>query len=103
MNEQHHPPTLPEILGDLDNEELSSSPEPVRVPLVIYVGDDRRIVGDAIVKGNEIEAFIEPAKGRDLVRLVQDGTINSVSVTFNAPPAIPVLGENGHVRWKKDY
>lgn len=83
--------------------EPPAGEEPVRVPLVIYIGDDRKIIGDAIVKQDgEIEAFIDPVKGRDLAHLVERGILQNVSITFNAPPAIPQL-EDGHIRWKKDY
>lgn len=82
--------------------ELNTGDEPVRVPLVIYFGGERKIVGDAVVTGDKIEAFIDPAKGRNIADAITRGVIQTVSVQFNAPPAIPVL-ENGHVRWKKDY
>ena len=102
-NPSTEPPTLAECLEGLDSEELESGPMPVRVPLVIYIGEERRIIGDAVVKGNEIEAFIDPPKGRTLAKAIEQGVIDNVSVTFNPPPAVPVLNEDGHVQWRKTY
>lgn len=76
--------------------------EEVHVPLVIYIGDERKIIGEARVIGNCVEAYIIPADGNDLARMVTNGIIQDVSVSFNAPPAVPV-DENGHIRWLKTY
>jgi hypothetical protein len=76
--------------------------ESIRVPLTIYVGEERRILGHAIVTGNDVQAYYDPVADQPLLQAIQHGTIQSVSLQFNAPPAIPVL-EDGHVRWKKAY
>lgn len=54
------------------------------VPLVVYIGGERRIVGDAEVVGNEIHAHI--AEGGHLERMISDGVISTVSVGFEIPP-----------------
>jgi hypothetical protein len=76
---------------------------PVKVPLTIYIGEERRIIGEAVVTGNKVEAYIVPADGDVLPRLVNDGTVQNVSVSFNEPPATPIVDDNGHIRWRKDY
>jgi hypothetical protein len=105
-NPETEPPSLPDILGKLDDEATTLGGDlPARVPLVIYIGDERKIVGDAVVRQDGIiEAHVDPPKGRHLAELVTIGMIRDVSVTFNAPPAVPILDpDTGHVRWKKDY
>lgn len=101
-NPDTEPPTLSDCLESLDSEELALGPPDtqLRVPLVIYIGSKRRVVGDAVVRGNNIEAFIDPVKGRTLERAVIDGTLQNVSVELNPAPAVPVL-EDGHVHWRK--
>jgi hypothetical protein len=77
--------------------------EPVHVPLVIYIGGVRRIIGDATVEGEQVAAHIhdeEPAK--ELCHLIENGVIQSVSVAFNAPPSTPVW-KDGSIRWEKNY
>lgn len=87
----------------MNDEEILDIHPPVKVPLVIYIGEERRIIGEAIVVGNRVEAYITPADEPEvLCRMVENGLIQNVSVAFNAPPAIPV-GENGDIRWVKNY
>jgi hypothetical protein len=76
--------------------------EPVHVPLVVYVGDEKKVIGDAVVKGDQISAFIEPAVGECLEKLLEHGVIQNISVTFNAPPSVPIL-RDGTIRWVKSY
>lgn len=104
-NPDTEPSSLPDILGTLDSDEINLGPpdEPVRVPLVIYIGGIKRIIGDALVRGNMVEAYIDPVKGRTLERSIIDGTLTTVSIEFNPAPAVPVLNEDGHVTWRKDY
>ena len=105
-NPDTEPPSLPDILGSLDDDGTTLGTDlPARVPLVIYIGDERRIVGDAVVMPDgQIEAHVDPPKGRHLAELIQNDIIKNVSVTFNAPPAVPFFDPvTGHVRWKKDY
>jgi hypothetical protein len=87
------------------DEELGHSlaHEPVRVPLTVYIGEERHILGEAVVVGNHVKAYILPGVGKDLGDLVQNGLIQNVSVTFNAPPATPVLTETGTIKWVKHY
>jgi hypothetical protein len=66
--------------------------EPKTVPLSIYIDDEKYIVGKATVIGRKVHAQIEPKDGRNLERLVQEGIINGVSVTFTTEgPAHPEL------------
>jgi hypothetical protein len=76
-----------------------------RVPLTVYIGGIKRIVGYAEVEGDQINAYIDPKAdiGQILVNLVTDGVIQTVSVAFNAPPATPVVGKDGQVNWLKNY
>ncbi len=87
------------------DEELARSPEqePVRVPLTIYIGEERHILGEAVVVGNHVTAHVLPGVGRTLGDLVQNGLIQNVSVAFNAPPATPVLTEAGKIKWVRNY
>jgi hypothetical protein len=75
--------------------------EPVTVPLVIYIGDERRIIGEANVVCGVVEAHIHPATegSKDLADLITGDVIRSVSLTFNAPPALPFF-EDGRVKWR---
>jgi hypothetical protein len=76
-----------------------------RVPLTVYIGGIKRIVGYAEVEGDQINAYIDPKAdiGQILVDLVTDGVIQTVSVAFNAPPATPVIEDGGRVIWRKNY
>ena len=93
-----HDPAIPEeALRELNH---------VHVPLTVYIGDERRIIGEAVVTGNQIEAYIDqgshPESTGLLCRMIQDGIIQDVSVTFNAPPATPVC-RDGSIRWVRNY
>lgn len=100
----------PDITGEIPDEALkqaidkqAANTEPLRVPLVIYIGDVKRIIGEALVTGPKVEAYITPAEDTDVLeRMVRDRVITNVSVAFNAPPAIPVM-RDGNIRWEKDY
>ena len=82
---------------------LSALPDtPIHVPLTVYVGDNKKIVGDAVIEGNMVEAHIDNELGKELAHFVETGIIQSVSVAFNAPPAIPLL-RDGTIRWVKNY
>jgi hypothetical protein len=78
----------------------------VHVPLVVYIGNQRRILGEAVVTGDGIEAYIAEENHGDAVRflveMITHGVIQNVSVTFNAPPAIPVY-KDGNITWVKNY
>ncbi len=76
--------------------------EPIRVPLVIYIGDERKIIGEADVVGDKVTGYIDPQLGKDLGSLVNDGTIQNVSVAFNAPPSTPVC-RDGRIKWIRNY
>jgi hypothetical protein len=90
--------------GIHDCPEISHlAEEPVYVPLTIYVGNDRRIIGDARVVGNRVEAVIHPKPGEELFQLAREGIIQSVSVAFNAPPATPIVEDGKHIRWVRNY
>ncbi len=92
-----------EILEDINVAVEARPSGPVHVPLVIYIGDERKILGDAIIAGNQVEAFIHPGENsKTLGDLVEEGIIQSISVAFNAPPSTPVL-KDGTIRWMKSY
>jgi hypothetical protein len=89
------------ITGSVPEPRVPS--DPVEVPLVIYIGDVRRIIGRAVVTGGEVSAYIDQSLGTaDLVSMITDGVIQGVSVSFNAPPATPVY-RDGTIRWEKNY
>jgi hypothetical protein len=89
--------------GMLDNRPgITVLPEePVYVPLVIYIGEDRRIIGDARVTGNRVECYIHPDPGNDLCEMVRKGVLQTITVSFDAPPRTPVL-EGEHIRWMRN-
>ena len=78
-----------------------------RVPLTVYIGGIRRIIGEAVVEDDgRIEAYIDPKAdiGQALVDLVQEGVLQTVSIAFNAPPATPRIDpETGAISWHKNY
>lgn len=76
--------------------------KPLKVPLVLYIGEERKIIGEAVVTGDEITAYVTPQRDHILRDLIENDVIQSVSVTFNAPPAIPVF-KDGTVRWVRHY
>ncbi len=76
--------------------------QPIRVPLVIYIGNERKIIGEADVVGEQVTGYIDPRLGKDLGSLVDDGTIQTVSVAFNAPPSTPVF-RDGRIKWIRNY
>lgn len=82
------------------------------VPLTVYIGGKRRIIGTARVEGDQIEAYINPKSyldpeasnaGQELLQLIIDGVIMDVSIAFNAPPATPVVTKDGKIDWLKNY
>lgn len=87
------------------DEELagSAASEPVRVPLTVYIGDERHILGEADVVGNKVTAYILPGIGRELGDLVTNGLIQNISVAFNAPPATPKITPEGKIKWVRNY
>jgi hypothetical protein len=90
-----------QITGEVPGPRAPS--DPVEVPLVIYIGNLRRIIGRAVVTGGEVSAYIDPSLGTaDLEHMITDGIIQGVSVSFNAPPATPVY-KDGTIRWEKNY
>jgi hypothetical protein len=76
-----------------------------RVPLTVYIGGIKRIVGNAEVEGDQINAYIDPKAdiGKALIDLVNNGVLQTVSIAFNAPPATPVVDKDGQVQWHKNY
>jgi hypothetical protein len=90
----------PEIVGEIPDlpdgftfQALPGSPQ--TVPLTIYIGEEKHIVGTATVIGRKVHAQITSRDGRHLEQLVQQGIIDGVSVYFStvgpAMPAHPVL------------
>lgn len=76
--------------------------ENITVPLVIYVGDERRVIGDAVITGGEVRCFVDKIRGGKILEEIREERLTSLSVEINPPPATPVL-RDGHVRWVKDY
>ncbi len=80
----------------------------VHVPLTLYIGNERRIKGDAVVTGNGIEAYFNGEvdsyrdAGEFLLRMIELGAILDVSVAFNAPPAVP-LYKDGKIKWMRNF
>lgn len=94
------------VTGDVpDIPKQPTAGDRRRVPLEVYIGGIRRIVGHAEIEGDRIDAYIDPKAdiGQILVDLVTDGIIQTVSVAFNAPPATPVVDKDGRVNWHKNY
>jgi hypothetical protein len=85
--------------------EVPGLPEhqPVRVPLTIYIGEERHILGEAEVVGNQVFAYVLPGIGRDLGDLIRNGSIQNMSVAFNTPPSTPKVTDGGRIRWIRNY
>lgn len=82
----HYPYGVPYV----KDAPLQIPAEPKKVPLVIYVGGERRIIGTATITDNEVASYIDRDDGQELERLIQSGIIGSVSITFKSDgPAIP--------------
>lgn len=85
---------------------MTDHEEDVTVPLVIYIGGERRIIGHAVVKGGEVRCFVDKTRENEvleeLLEDIREGRLTSLSVEINPPPATPVL-RAGHVAWVKDY
>lgn len=92
---------IPDIPRQLRGEDRR------RVPLTIYIGGVRKIIGFAVVEDDgKVEAWIDPKAeiGDALIDLVQSGTVQTMSLAFNAPPATPrVNQETGQIDWLKNY
>jgi len=94
------------VTGEAPDIPKQSTPgDRRRVPLTVYIGGIKRIVGYAEVEGDQIEAYIDPKADivQALLDLVADGVIQTVSIAFNAPPATPVIDDGGRVIWHKNY
>jgi hypothetical protein len=76
-----------------------------RIPLEVYIGGIRRIVGHAEIESDRIDAYIDPKAdvGQALIDLVSEGVLQTVSIAFNAPPATPVVDDSGRINWHKNY
>jgi hypothetical protein len=88
-------------------EKLGQQLMHVHAPLTVYFGSGRVAIGEAVVSGGNIEAHIDGETSPDvaeiLYRMIVAGVILDVSVTFNAPPATPVCGTDGSVKWMKNF
>jgi hypothetical protein len=78
-----------------------------RIPLTIYIGGVRRIIGEAVLEDDgRVECYIDPKAdlGDALIDLVQSGVLQTMSLAFNAPPATPrVDPKSGRIDWLKNY
>jgi hypothetical protein len=88
-------------------EELGNKLMHIHAPLSVYFGSERVVMGEAVVSGGNIEAFVDgeanPKAAEILYRMIVAGVILDVSVTFNAPPATPVCRRDGSVKWMKNF
>ena len=81
---------------------MTDHEENITVPLVIYIGDERKIVGNAVVTGEEIRCFIHESRSDDILDALRRGRLTHLSVQINPPPATPLVID-GKVKWVKDY
>lgn len=81
---------------------MTDHEEDITVPLVIYIGDERRIVGNAVVTGTEVRCFVHASRSGDVLKWIRERVITNLSVTVNPPPATPLVID-GKVKWVKDY
>jgi hypothetical protein len=101
MNEEHLHVTgkVPDIPKQLTGDDRR------RVPLTVYIGGIKRIVGVAVLEGDQVDAYIDPKAdlAQALIDLVSSGVLQTVSIAFNAPPATPVINNEGQINWHKNY
>jgi hypothetical protein len=80
--------------------------EDVTVPLVIYIGGERRVLGHAVVTSEEVQCFLDESRSAELLEEIREGIregwLKNLSVQINPPPATPVV-RDGHVTWVTDY
>jgi hypothetical protein len=85
---------------------MTEHEEDITVPLVIYIGGERRVIGTAVVTGDEVRCFVDKTRDdeilEELLEEIREGRLTSLSVQINPPPATPVL-RAGHVAWVTDY
>lgn len=85
---------------------MTEHEEDITVPLVIYIGDERRIVANAVVTGEEVRCFVHESRRGDFLGDIMDWIrreeVNGLSVTINPPPATPLVID-GKVKWVTDY
>lgn len=72
-----------EFLGIVPLVEHKNLKAPQTVPLKVYIGTDRRIVGTATIVGNEITGQLDFEEGDVLAQFVERGVIGGVTVSFN--------------------
>lgn len=99
-----HPHVTGEIPG---NPKQPNREDRRKLPLTVYIGGVRRIIGEAVIEDDgRVEAYIDPKAdiGQALINLVTDGVLQTVSIAFDAPPATPRINpDNGHIDWLKNY
>ena len=95
----HVADTVPDVPKQLTRDDRR------RIPLTVYIGGVKRLVGVAVMEGDEVEAYIDPKADivEALVDLVSSGVLQTVSIAFNAPPATPVINNEGQINWHKNY
>jgi hypothetical protein len=72
------------------------------VPLAIYVGGTRRIIGTATVIGEEVTCWIdEDSESANLSQMITAGIIDDVTLSFKIPPPVGPRGLDGLL--KDDY
>jgi hypothetical protein len=99
----------PHVTGEIPGIPKQPNPGDRRkLPLTVYIGGVRRIVGEAVIEDDgRVEAYIDPKAdiGQALIDLVTDGVLQTVSIAFDAPPATPWIDPKDpeHIQWLKNY
>jgi len=74
-----------------------------RVPLVIYFGEERHVIGEAIVRRDgTAEVSVNSNAGPDLAELLQSGAVRGVCFSVH-PDIPPPVYRDGTIRWERDY
>ena len=67
--------------------DTSTPAEPKTVPLVIWVGEEKRIVGEATVIGNTVHGQVDEVDGAGLIQMITEGVVDGLAVSFkNSEP-----------------
>ena len=56
--------------------------EPKKVPLVIYIEHDRKVIGEAIITENEVQCQITE-EGKELAGLATLGSVGGITASFS--------------------
>ena len=74
------------------------------VPLVIWIGEEKRIVGEATVIGNIVHGQIDEIDGAVLIQMITEGVVDELTVSFkNSEPVHPVLPFEGKIGFEEGW